>query len=379
MLLFSVNSFFGLSRRSSLSIHQQTDLFRRCSNLPRSFTQNIKKSDSVESTVTFLSLGMFWRKFFFLVCFGALVLGTCFYIFLFLEAGFTVILDGGKVNFTGVEDFIPPNVNIVSDFFVASDYKMMSCGIRKSMSQLTINAMCLLHDEENFLKENHNFNETWATNQACQTDQEFRTPSNDLLNNNETIRFAFIRDPIDRFVSLYLDKCVNEHSCWACDIDMRCVVQEIYKGLKLLLETNKDPKPIPTYMDWHAAPLSWNCNFDKDLSKWTFLMMGPDVEERKSSILQLGNIMKRQGVSEKLLQMVQEQALAGETAHATHKSTRRLEAERQVREDPVVRDYLHKIYFFDYLVFPFNRKNLDAKYQTDFWKVPEQNGTTSSM
>ncbi|CAO4376603.1 unnamed protein product [Caenorhabditis nigoni] len=315
---------------------------------------------------------MFWRNYIFPICIGCLVLGTYLYSFIFKEASYTVILDGKEVNFTGVEDFIQPYVNIVSDFFVASNYKMMSCGIRKSMSQLTVNTMCLLHDEERFLKENHSLNETWVTIRSCQNNQAFRKPSEDLLNNPETIRFAFIRDPIERFVSLYLDKCVKEQNCWACKSDMRCVVKEIYEALKNL-QNHRDWKPIPTYMDWHAAPLSWNCNFDKDLSKWTLLMMGADAEERKSSILQLGNIMKRQGVSENVVQMVQEQSLAGETAHSTHKSTRRLEAERQVREDPVVRDYLHKIYFFDYLVFPFNRERLDAKYQTDFWKVPEQN------
>ena len=46
---------------------------------------------------------------------------------------------------------------------VATNYKMMSCGIRKSMSQLTINTMCLLNDEESFMEGNHNLNETWLT------------------------------------------------------------------------------------------------------------------------------------------------------------------------------------------------------------------------
>ncbi|KAF1752411.1 hypothetical protein GCK72_018966 [Caenorhabditis remanei] len=194
------------------------------------------------------------------------------------------------------------------------------------MSQLTINTMCLLKDEESFMEGNHHLNETWLTK--------------------------------------------REDSCWSCKSDMRCVVREIYNGLKAL-QNHRDWKPIPTYMDLHSAPLSWNCNFDKDLAKWSLLMMGSDGEERKSSILQLGNILKRQGVSNDVLEKVQTESMDGETAHSTHKSSRRLDAERQVREDPVVRDYLHKIYFFDYLVFPFSRAPLDAKYQTDFWKIPE--------
>ncbi|EGT30903.1 hypothetical protein CAEBREN_13527 [Caenorhabditis brenneri] len=270
-----------------------------------------------------------------------------------------------------VEDFIPPFVNIVSDYFVATNYKIMSCGIRKSMSQLTINTMCLLNDEQNFMSGNHSLNETWLSKRSCSNTPRFRIPSEEILRDSSTVRFAFIRDPIERFVSLYLDKCLKEHACWSCKDDMRCVVKEIYKGLKLI-QNHRDWKPIPTYMDLHAAPLSWNCNFDKDLAKWNLLMMGADAEERKSSIMQLGNILKRQGVSDEVLEKVQKETMDGETAHSTHKSSKRLEAERQVREDPVVRDYLHKIYFFDYLVFPFNRDPLDVKYQTDFWKIPEQ-------
>uniref|UniRef100_A0A1I7T4V0 Carbohydrate sulfotransferase n=1 Tax=Caenorhabditis tropicalis TaxID=1561998 RepID=A0A1I7T4V0_9PELO len=254
-------------------------------------------------------------------------------------------------------------------FQLTTKYKMMSCGIRKSMSQLTFNTMCLLKNEDNFLNGNHSLNETWLSTRPCKDTPEFRTPSLEFLTDPETVRFAFIRDPIERFVSLYLDKCLNEKNCWSCDSDMRCVVREIYSGLKKI-QNHREWKSIPTYMDLHAAPLSWNCGFNNDLTKWNLLIMGADAEERKSSILQLGNLMKRQGVPEELLDKVQKDTMEGETIHSTHKSTNRLEAERQVREDPVVRDYLHKIYFFDYLVFPFNRERLDAKYQTDFWKLP---------
>ena len=62
-------------------------------------------------------------------------------------------------------------------------------------------------------------------------------------------------------------------------------------------------------MDLHSAPLSWNCNFDKDLAKWSLLMMGSDAEERKTSILQLGNILKRQGVSNDVLEKVQKESM----------------------------------------------------------------------
>lgn len=108
--------------------------------------------------------------------------------------------------------------------------------------------------------------------------------------------------------SKYLKLKFRENACWNCGEDMRCVVKEIYNGLKKV-QNHKEWQPIPTYMDTHAAPLSWNCNFDKDLAKWHLLMMGADVEERKSSIFHLANIFKRQGVSHAVVEKVKEETM----------------------------------------------------------------------
>ncbi|EGT32339.1 hypothetical protein CAEBREN_10412 [Caenorhabditis brenneri] len=252
----------------------------------------------------------------------------------------------------------------------APDNKLISCGIPKSMSQLTINIMCLLYDEDSFSAAN-SLNDTWVTKRECLQEKEFRHPTAKLKNDKDTVRFAFIRDPIQRFVSLYLDKCIHTKFCFDCNTNMRCFVQRIYETLKKV-QNNRHGFQEPDVMAQHAAPLSWMCNFDQDLEKWHLLMMGSDFDERKSSILHLANILKRQGFEEKLVEKIQQDTLAGETAHSTHTSTHRLEAERQVREDPFIRDMLHKIYFFDYVVFPFRRDHLDAKYRTNFWKVPEK-------
>uniref|UniRef100_A0A8R1EJW1 Uncharacterized protein n=1 Tax=Caenorhabditis japonica TaxID=281687 RepID=A0A8R1EJW1_CAEJA len=102
-------------------------------------------------------------------------------------------------------------------------------------------------------------------------------------------------------------------------------------------------------------------------------MMGADREQRHASILQLANILSTRGVRSEIVDKVRRESMIGETAHSTHKSPQRMIAEKLVAEDAVVREYLHKIYFFDYVIFPFRRDRLDGKYQTDFWKkkVPD--------
>ncbi|PIC53486.1 hypothetical protein B9Z55_003170 [Caenorhabditis nigoni] len=242
------------------------------------------------------------------------------YGYFYYENEYTIYVDGKIVNFTGVEDFIPPFVSYYHEFLEES---------------------------------------------------QFHNPSQQLLNDPDTVRFAFIRDPIQRFVSLYLDKCIHTDFCFNCNKDMRCFVQNIYETLKNISDYRHGYRDLDMMAE-HAAPLSWMCNFDKELEKWHLLMMGSDFEERKSSILHLANILKRQGFNETLVDKIQKDTMAGETAHSTHTSSHRQEAERQIREDPYIRDLLHKIYFFDYVVFPFKRDVLDEKYQTNFWKVPEE-------
>ncbi|PIC22228.1 hypothetical protein B9Z55_016359 [Caenorhabditis nigoni] len=68
-------------------------------------------------------------------------------------------------------------------------------------------------------------------------------------------KFAFIRDPFDRFISFYLHICKNDNGCWDCGDDMRCVVQNVYKSLKNY-EKNPD-ESTSSLVDRHAAPISW--------------------------------------------------------------------------------------------------------------------------
>ncbi|CAP35408.2 Protein CBG17863 [Caenorhabditis briggsae] len=147
--------------------------------------------------------------------------------------------------------------------------------------------------------------------QGCLQKSEFQNPSEQLLNDSNTVRFAFIRDPIQRFVSLYIDKCVQTDFCFDCNKDMRCFVRNIYETLKNISNHRNEKKRKLNLLALHSAPLSWMCNFEKDLEKWDLLMIGSDFEERKSPILKLANILKRQGVNETTVEKIQKETLGG--------------------------------------------------------------------
>ncbi|CAB04492.2 Carbohydrate sulfotransferase [Caenorhabditis elegans] len=273
------------------------------------------------------------------------------------------------MEFEGVEDFIVPFVNYTKRFMVAPDKKLISCTLRKSMSQLAENIMCLLYDEQQYFANSQSLNDTWKDERKCEHDRSYLNPSETLLNDTDTVRFAFIRDPFQRFISFYLDKCVREQKCYNCGNNMTCVLKNFYWGLKKV-QRRWDGREQPEYVEIHAAPLSWNCDFYKDLSKWQLIPIGSDKTERSSAITQTEKILRKQRVNETLVDMVVDGMKDGDTDHSTYKSAHRLEAERQIREDPYIREMLHKIYYFDYVVFPFNRDSLDLKFQDTSCTIP---------
>ncbi|CAI5453748.1 unnamed protein product [Caenorhabditis angaria] len=268
-----------------------------------------------------------------------------------------------------LEFILPYMGNFRADYLTVPQYNLTACLYRKSMSQMTTNAMCLLYDPEHFLSGNHSFNETWKNERSCNPYDRngFGGFAENLRNTSQNTRFVFIRDPFDRFISFYLDKCLHEKQCYNCEPeDLRCVVKNIYESL---LKISKGEKQLEssfnnsTYMDMHATPTTWVCDFNKFRNVYYIMIIGSSFDERKEPISKFVEILKRKNVPEKYISKIQENLLTSETHHSTHNSEMRKRAEEKVRNDKILREYLHKLYFYDYLVFPeFDRSHLDSPY-----------------
>ncbi|CAI5450201.1 unnamed protein product [Caenorhabditis angaria] len=259
--------------------------------------------------------------------------------------------------------------NFRADYLSVPQYNLTACYYRKSMSQMITNTMCMLYDPEHFLSGNHSFNETWMDQRACNPHDKngFANFPENLQNTSQNTRFVFIRDPFDRFISFYLDKCLNEEQCYNCEReDIRCVVREMYKSF---LKISKGQKKLEssynnsTYMDIHSTPTTWNCDFVRFRNVYYIMVIGSDLEERKEPISKLVDILRRKNVPENYISKIKLNLLKSETKHSTHSSKFRKLVEEKVRNDKIIREYLHKIYFYDYLVFPeFDRAHLDPPY-----------------
>ncbi|CAB3406517.1 unnamed protein product [Caenorhabditis bovis] len=257
---------------------------------------------------------------------------------------------------------LPSFINYWANYFVLPNQNLTACIIAKSMSQLTTNVMCYLYDSEAFLKNNQSFADVpQLVSTSCGRDYIFRTFEADQKLDAFMRRIVFIRDPFDRFISFYLNKCEHEKHCWNCNADMRCVARTAYEKLSAI--ANSDVLPVPTYEEFHAAPMSWNCEFHRDLDKFEKVLIGPTIEERAPAIAKFVDVLKQQNVSDDKIEFIKKNALASETIHGTYKSPVRRQAEEQVKNDPIVRKYLHLMYLKDYEIFKLDRTPLDLKYR----------------
>ncbi|CAL2046751.1 unnamed protein product [Caenorhabditis brenneri] len=267
-------------------------------------------------------------------------------IIYFLRTVFWEKLSGDKI-----DQSIPPFLPLVNDFQVIPKHNLLSCNIRKCMSQLTYNIMCYLNDPKEFERNNQSFSETWKdTRPSCRT---LSQPSQAPKSRNLT-RFAFVRDPMERFVSFFVDKCVRNNACWDCGADIRCVVRNIYESLqKYVLNPNHNKTDYETWIDWHVAPQTWNCDFKNFLKDFHLIHICPSYRERSRALEKLKVVLESVRVPDEQIQKIMEGVKNGTTDHATYWSSERKNVLRSIRNDEYVKEFFWKIYYHDYLTFGF--------------------------
>ncbi|CAD6191821.1 unnamed protein product [Caenorhabditis auriculariae] len=134
-----------------------------------------------------------------------------------------------KMRFKNVSDVLPPFLPLVGHYKTAPRYNLMACGVMKSMSTIILNTMCLLYNPPG-----KNYKQV-----------------------------VFVRDPIDRFVSFFVDKCIHKRNhCFGCKGSVRCVAKELFLKLKGYAEGHRQGV---TYEEYHAAPISWYCDLGRNL------------------------------------------------------------------------------------------------------------------
>ncbi|CCD65072.1 Putative sulfotransferase vep-2 [Caenorhabditis elegans] len=206
---------------------------------------------------------------------------------------------------------------------VSPKYKMVNCVVQKSMSTMMTGAMCYLYDEKAYADSGRTFDDEFST-RFCKNKNEFssvnavRDAYNISFVKTDWLFSMITRDPIDRFVSGYVDRCVrisqkNETGqCNGCGLNMTCFIENEYKRL---MEISFKRKTHRTMEDAHFFPQIWHCDLNEDLEFFEFIQYSNNPET--TMMPQLEEMLKRQKVPSDSIRFIKNELLYKKSSHST--------------------------------------------------------------
>ncbi|CAI5443024.1 unnamed protein product [Caenorhabditis angaria] len=260
------------------------------------------------------------------------------------------------------KSLIPAFIDFDREYAIAPYYNLSICRIKKSMSTLMSGISCVLYDTDDFFKNNRSILEVWSR-RYCADKNEYRRLNEVKWTmgaaHHTFSKIVVIRNPISRFISFFSNKCIFEakkyplrKQCYNCRGNITCFLINQYN--RFLIHSSGKSLLKPSYEDRHAAPLSWNCEFRKHFNDYKIAKLSADPEKRHDGIDQLLEYFRESNVPNDTLSYIRKAALEGETKHATFDSAAHDKVQDQIDKDPVIRDYLRRIYLLDFLIFKFD-------------------------
>ncbi|KAI6203839.1 hypothetical protein M3Y94_00603100 [Aphelenchoides besseyi] len=253
---------------------------------------------------------------------------------------------------------LPKFLNLETRMRVASRYKLSACLIQKSLSTVISAVMCYLTNETAFEKADRTFRTEYAKDQFCKKANEVNDVNKSMQLEAENsiaknwMLLAVVRDPVDRFLSGYVDKCIRNPTrvryCNNCYANMTCFILKEYERFKNQTESGKLRK---TFEDRHFAPQNWRCGFNEH--RYHFIRASTSPNSTDSFLTQLSEILRNQQVPQTSLDFIQKEIRNGRTIQSTVSSEARRFYEQRLRSSPFLMEYVVRLFWHDFLLFDF--------------------------
>ncbi|CAJ0588094.1 unnamed protein product [Cylicocyclus nassatus] len=232
-----------------------------------------------------------------------------------------------------------------------------------------------------------NFPKAFALDNKTMSDAGWLAPS--CLGNNFTISswqevlrqskqvplvFLVTRNPFDRFVSLYMDKCVAwrrtrgsqepvfDNGRCGCEKNLYCFLKKIY-GLLLSLQPDYNmflppskrfmsKSPFERYLIKHFAPMSWYCGTQQFLNSMHTIHLDMSNKERMAEkydeILTLANVTKQQRL------YIRTELLRELPSYATWNQKGRTDVENELLSNATLLELFLQLYLHDFMIFKYD-------------------------
>ncbi|CAJ0933803.1 unnamed protein product, partial [Mesorhabditis belari] len=257
-----------------------------------------------------------------------------------------------KEDLTCIPGFIP----FEAKYVISPRYKIATCSIQKSMSTVMRGIMCYLFNETRFkdagrqiLKETHGV-------RFCANKNEYTSSNQKRAKFNLTGDWRLLmisRDPVDRFLSGFLDKCIRKPQgagfCNGCGRNMTCFLITEYDRIKRQIRVNKFPR---TFDDQHFFPQTWRCDLDKERHRYNVLRYSSDASG--SFLNELLAQLKAQKIPDETLKFIRDQLSEGRTIHSTVDSDARKFLEKRLRGSPFLMEHIVRMFYTDFQYFNYS-------------------------
>ncbi|KHJ94467.1 hypothetical protein OESDEN_05603 [Oesophagostomum dentatum] len=176
-----------------------------------------------------------------------------------------------------------------------------------------------------------------------------------LLAENPVI-FSVVRDPVDRFLSGYVNKCVQENDrpeeakCFGCHEDLQCFFEQLRERLIASYDPSSNFTDHEFFYMRHFAPMTWYCNLKESINQMRFIQF--DQHYRWKLAADIDEVLRSAGVPSKQREYVRQQVYQELPVHSTANNTKRREVELAL-SDPKIADLFIEIYYYDFIVFDF--------------------------
>ncbi|EYC45062.1 hypothetical protein Y032_0440g1508 [Ancylostoma ceylanicum] len=156
---------------------------------------------------------------------------------------------------------------------VAPKYKLSTCVVQKSMSTVMTAIFCYLFDEDGFQQAGRELLKETKRTRFCENRNEARSMRSlrwhfGIRKEDDWIHTMVTRDPVDRFLFGFVDKCIKcvfpvtvyqrmplpGEYCNGCKANMTCFIIKEYE--RMVSEVKKD-RFTRTFEDRHFFPQNW--------------------------------------------------------------------------------------------------------------------------
>ncbi|WKY08829.1 hypothetical protein Q1695_001758 [Nippostrongylus brasiliensis] len=249
---------------------------------------------------------------------------------------------------------VPPFYRYLEKFEILSKYNISICLIPKIMSTLGKSIFCYLHNPFKFKYHGRRIEEEAYWTSLCRRR---------ILHDNYTkvekmlgsTRIVFVRHPIDRFLSGFVNKCVRKkeygENCFGCGADLSCFLPRFYDHL--MMKYSVHDARNRSFISVHLSPQSWYCDFKEHLRDYTVIRYVNSASDSISNAVELFNVLLHAGVPREYCREILTSMSVGKSHHSTQRTDAREKAEQQLYSNRTLLSILINIYYYDFILFDF--------------------------